>query len=420
MAKKPLQIELPPLHPGQRAVRDSAARFRVLACGRRWGKSRLASALATERALLGGVVWVIAPVYSSGGPIFDDVRRLAAQIPGTKLNRADRRIDYPSGGHVQVKTADDPALLRGVALDLAIFDEAAFMPRLQEVWQEVIRPALADRRGRALFCSTPNGQGYFWQLYQAGQDPEQTDWQSWQLPTATNPHIAADEIEAAKRGMTERQFAQEFMAEFMEAGSIFRNVRELATATPQDGPQGGHSYTVGIDWGRSNDYTVCIVYDATAGAVAHLERFTGLEFSIQLGRVQALLERWRPTVTIVERNSIGQAMLEQLQRLRLPGRLVGFTTTNESKAQLVDCLALALERKEIRLLDHAALISELQAFQAATLPSGLTRYSAPDGGHDDCVMALLLAYGPHAATGPGELRPAIIPAIVQAAARVRW
>lgn len=402
---KPLQIELPPLHPGQRLVRDSGARFRVLACGRRWGKSRLASALATEAALLGGAVWIVAPVYASGNPIFDDVRRLAAQIPTTKLNRADRRIDYPGGGFCQVKTADDPALLRGVALDFVAFDEAAFMPRLQEIWLEVIRPALADRKGRALFCSTPSGQNYFWQLFQFGQDDALSDWQSWQMPTSSNPHIDPAEIEHARRQMTERAFAQEFLAEFTEAGSVFRNVRDLATAKAQDGPQDGHSYTLGIDWGRTGDYTVLCVYDVTGRSVAHLDRFSGLEFSVQLGRVVTTIERWRPRTTVVELNNFGRAMYEQLQRRRgLPGHLVGFTTDNANKGQLVDCLALALERREIALLDNPVLVGELQAFQSDTTPTGLTRYSAPAGGHDDTVIALLLAHGAASDTGPRELR----------------
>jgi hypothetical protein len=82
---------------------------------------------------------------------------------------------------------------------------------------------------------------------------------------------------------------------------------------------------------------------------------------------------------------------------------VGINTTNESKGGLVDGLALALERKEITLLDHPVLVGELQAYQSETLPSGLTRYSAPSGGHDDTVIALLLACAPSADSPPAEL-----------------
>jgi hypothetical protein len=237
------------------------------------------------------------------------------------------------------------------------------------------------------------------------------------MPTISNPFIQPSEIEHARRQMSDRAFRQEFLAEFMEDGTVFRNVRELATGKLQTtGYQGGHIYTMGIDWGRSGDYTVLAVYDATDKAVVHLDRFTGQEFRVQLGRVPAAIETWRPLITVVELNSIGRPLFEQLQQLRLPTRLQGFTTTNQSKALLVDALALTLERREIILLDHPVLIAELQAYQAEILPGGMTRYAAPAGGHDDCMMALMLAY--HAAHhsarrrrprsreyGPGPSRP---------------
>jgi hypothetical protein len=341
---------------------------------------------------LGGVVWIVAPVYASGGPIFADVRHLAAQIPSTTLNRADRRIDYPGGGHVQVKTAEDPAFLRGFALDLCIFDEAAHMARLEEIWLEVIRPALADRKGKAIFLSTPAGRNFFWQLYQLGGDETVPDWAAWHMTTRSNPFILPTEIESARAAMSDRAYRQEFLAEFVEDGSVFRNVRELSTGQAQTGPQAGHTYSAGIDWGRSGDYTVIVIYDATANAVAFLDRFTGIEFSQQLGRVQAAIQHWRPQTTVVELNSLGQPLFEQMQKAKLPTFLQGFTTTNQSKSLLVDGLSLALEQRVITLLDHTVLIAELQAYQAEMLPGGLTRYSAPPGGHDDTVMALMLAY----------------------------
>lgn len=408
MTVKPLTIELPPLHPAQRAVRDDGARFKVLACGRRWGKSRLASALATECALQKGAVWIITPSYSTGDPMFNDVRRLAAQIPGATINRSDRRIDYPGAGIVQVRSGDQPELLRGNSLDLAIFDEAAHAVKLQELWVEIIRPALADRRGRALFLSSPNGRNYFWQLFQLGQDASQTDWQSWQLPTSTNPHIAKEEIENARRSMTERAFLQEFEAQFVDSSGVFRNVRELATAHPQPGPAANHLYYAGIDWGRSGDYTAICLYDATSKALACLDRFTGLPFDVQLGRVRTVIELWKPVQSTIELNSIGTPLFEQLQKMQLPTRLHGFTTGNANKGQLVDALALALERKAITLLDDPVLVGELQAFAAETLPSGLIRYGAPSGQHDDCVIALLLAYGPTADSSGLAAQPAVM------------
>jgi len=412
-----MEVQLPKLHKSQLQIKNSPARFRVVCAGRRWGKSRLASVLATATALAGGFVWIVVPVYASGQPLFDDVKRLAMQLPGTTINRTERRVDYPSGGYVQVRSGDQPALLRGFSLDLAIFDEAAYTAHLEELWNEIIRPALADRKGRALFQSSPAGKNYFWQLYQLGLDPLQRDWQCWKMPTSSSPFIDEAEIESARRQLTERQFAQEFLAEFVDSGSVFRNVRELATAKPQAAPQAGHRYTAGIDWGRSGDSTVIVVYDATTKAVAYMDRFTGMAYDIQLGRVATCLELWRPFTTVVETNNFGQAMFEDLQKRRLHTHLVGFTTGNANKSLLVDCLALALERSEITLLNDELMIGEMQAFEAKPLDSGLIRYGAPSGGHDDIVIALLLAYGPNATNGPTELRPAFVAPLVQGKAQ---
>lgn len=387
---QPIQIELPPLHPAQRLVRDSAARFRVMVAGRRFGKSRLASALATECALKRGVVWIITPSYSLGEPMFADIRRLASQIPGCEIVRGDRIIRYPGGGICQVKTAEEPALLRGVSLDLVVFDESAFMPRLQEVWLEVIRPALADRKGKALFCSTPNGRNFFWNLFQFGQDATQNDWQSWQFPTSTNPYIDPREIESASKQMTERQFAQEFLSQFLVDGSVFRAVRERATAEEQSRPIPGHAYVIGVDWARTHDATVFSVVDVTLQQLVYIDRMRGVDYELQVNRLKALYSRFLPASIIAESNSMGLPLIERLQRDGLP--VTPFQTTNATKQTIIDGLVMAFEQEVIGILPDDVLIGELQAFEMTTLPSGMIRYGAPAGSHDDCVMALALAW----------------------------
>lgn len=385
-----IQIELPPLHPGQRLVRNSRARFRLLACGRRWGKTRLAAMLMTASALAGGVNWLVSPTYGTGEPAFNDIRRLALQIPTCEIVRGDRLIRYPGGGLCQVKTAEDPALLRGVSLDFVVFDEAAHMPRLGEIWSEVIRPALADRQGSALFCSTPAGRNYFWRLFQMALDSEQADWEAWQMPTATNPYIKPGEIESASRQMTERQFNQEFLAQFLVDGSVFRGVRERATATPQTTPLPGHVYIVGVDWGRTHDATVFTVVDVTLQQLVHIDRMRGADYELQVNRLKALYERFRPTQIIAEANSMGQPLIERLQRAGLP--VLPFVTTNQTKQVVIDGLIMAFEQETIAIIPDETLIGELQAFEVTTLASGLIRYSAPAGMMDDCVMSLALSW----------------------------
>ena len=394
-AHRPL-IKLPPLHPRQREIALDDARFKVAACGRRFGKTRLGAALCMMTAGAGGRAWWVAPTYPVAQVGWRLIRRMALQIPGAEVRQAERIATLPNGGEIQVRSADNPDSLRGEGLDFVVMDECAFIH--EDAWQEALRPALADRKGRALFISTPKGRNWFWRLWQRCLDDHDHEWRGWQLPTAANPYIDPAEIEAARLGLPERIFAQEFLAQFLDdAGGVFRRVMDAATATPQDGMIGGHEYTFGVDWGRSNDFTAIAVLDVTTAELVALDRFNQIDYSLQLTRLTALYERFRPRAIVAEANSMGQPLIEQLQAAGMP--VVPFTTTAASKQIAVDALALAFERGSIRIIPDATLIAELQAYEAERLPSGMLRYGAPAGMHDDTVMALMLAwYNPTPAT----------------------
>jgi phage terminase large subunit-like protein len=136
-----------------------------------------------------------------------------------------------------------------------------------------------------------------------------------------------------------------------------------------------------------------------------MDRFNQIDYHIQAGRIQAMADRFRPDAIVAETNSIGIPMIEQLQRLGLP--IVPFTTTNASKQIAIDSLALAFERGQLRIIPDPVLMAELEAFTMEKLPSGMLRYSAPSGGHDDTVMSLAFAWhgmtGRSAATAPAQV-----------------
>jgi len=111
---------------------------------------------------------------------------------------------------------------------------------------------------------------------------------------------------------------------------------------------------------------------------------------MQRGRLLGLCDRFRPSVVLAEENSIGAPIIEQLVRDGVP--VQPFVTSNSSKAEIIDALTLAFERQTIRIVDDPVLIGELESFEATRLPSGLMRYAAAEGCHDDTVMALALAW----------------------------
>ena len=133
------------------------------------------------------------------------VRAIGASTHDTEL-----RVDYPNGGQVRLYGADNPDALRGIYLDGIVLDEFADMdPR---VWTEIIRPALADRQGWAVFIGTPKGRNAFFELWRRSQSEQ--DWFSLMLKASETGLIPESELALAKRDLSEDQYAQEFECSF--------------------------------------------------------------------------------------------------------------------------------------------------------------------------------------------------------------
>jgi len=391
-----------PMHPAQKEVDASPARFKVLCNGRRWGKtlSSLEWLLFGEvgSAIEGKPVGFFAPTYQLMLEVWKDAERTLRPVT-RKANKTENRIELVTGGVVDFWTLQDDGAGRGRKYSRVVIDEAAHARYLKDAWQKAILPTLTDYSGQARIISTPAGRNYFWELYQHGlPGPDHLDdWASFTYPTSSNPHIKPEEIEKMRAILPERVFAQEYLAQFMEdGGGVFRRVTyaidaSLATDahTARD-LQDGSTYVIGVDWGRTNDFTVFATVNARTGALVALDRFTDIDYAVQLARLQALHQRFPRAQIMAESNSMGGPLIEQLQRMRLP--VQAFHTSAASKTQAIDALALAFETGAIHLPAVPWLIDELMAFDQERLPSGAVRYGAPKGGHDDGVMALAICW----------------------------
>ena len=165
---------------------------------------------------------------------------------------------------------------------------------------------------------------------------------------------------------------------------------KCATATKQEKGIPGHQYVIGADWGRTNDATVFMVVDVQGAEQVYMDRMLDTDFASQRNRLRALSSKFNNAVCLVEVNSIGQPQLEALQAMDIS--VQGFMTTNATKLEIISALQLAFEQEKIKILNEPQIISEMMAYQAERLPSGLLRYGAPEGMHDDIVMALCLAW----------------------------
>jgi hypothetical protein len=383
-----IQIRLNDLHAGQSAIVNHPARYHVLCCGRRFGKTALAVDLLVNAALDGESWAYCAPKYDMVTEVWSQLKHILAPVIRAK-NENLYRLELITGGVIRIWGLYADISMRGQAYNGVIIDEAAYIKNLLDIWQKAITPTLTDYRGRAYFLSTPNGHNGFWSLYNQANDPLFPDWQCWHYPTVDNPHIDPDEVDLQRKQLPERAFRQEYLAEFIDdAGGVFRGVNDVCIL-PQRLPYAG-DFVMGVDWAKSHDFTVISMVDRDTRQQVFMDRFNQVSWEVQRGRLIEIYRQWNPSVIYAESNSIGEPNIEALQREGIPVR--PFETTALSKTPLIDALSLAIERKELTLLRNEVQRTELQAYQMERLPSGKYRYGSPDGGHDDTVMALALAW----------------------------
>jgi hypothetical protein len=209
------------LKPPQWTVFNDVARFRVLVAGRRFGKTYLSLVELCKAAWSPGrLAWYVAPDCKQAKRIaWKPLKEMTRPYWKSKPNETDLRIDLITGGTVCLRGADNYDALRGEGLDFLILDEYASFAR--HVWPEVLRPMLADRKGRALFIGTPRGRDHFYDLYRAAGN--QKNWSVFQYTTEQGGNVAAEELNSAAREMDERTYRQEFKASFenLTAGLIY-------------------------------------------------------------------------------------------------------------------------------------------------------------------------------------------------------
>jgi phage FluMu gp28-like protein len=297
-------------------------------------------------------------------------------------------MEFINDSIIEFKSADNPDNLRGEGLRRVVIDEAARVKK--EVFEEVVRPAISDTAGRVLFISTPKGKNWFYDMWTKGQDPLiREQYQSWKFPTADNPKVPEGDINEAKESLPQDVFNQEYLAEFLEdAAGVFRNVRRCAIGKPQE-PVKGRKYYAGIDLARVTDFTVLIIFDEYGNQV-YMDRFNILDWQIQRRRLVDALQKYNNALALIDATAMGGDIF--LEDMRRDYRWTeGYKFTNESKKQIIELLMISFEKERIKIFADPVLTNELGIFEYKVNPSGTISYNAPDGYHDDAVIALALA-----------------------------
>lgn len=393
-------IRLPSPHPGQLAVRQQAGRHNRLAAGRRWFKTTLVMAILVENAVQGKRLMWCSPTVDQNRIAWDEAKHAAGGI--ADFRASEMIANFPNAGQIIFRSLNDPDNARGWTLHGAAIDECADVK--EEAYYEVVLPMLMTTGGFDWLLGTPKGRNWFWrECIKAREDEEARFWNAPTLGVEItdeglirkphpleNPLIPFREVVRMHSQMSEKTFRQEILAEFVEdGGAVFRGVDAvIRKGDTQPTPRYEGTFVAGLDWGREHDYTDLRIWDAHTRNEVDWVRITKVNFDYQRELVMGKCRAWAVSSVLAEQNSIGKPNIEALQRSGLPVR--GFTTTNQTKAQAVEALALAIETKTCSLPDVPEN-DELKAYQQEKLPSGLIRYSAPPGMYDDSVMARMLA-----------------------------
>lgn len=374
-------------HAGQQRFHASAARWRVAACGRRWGKTLALAGDLLDAAghVRGDYAW-IGPTYQIVERGVDAFRTIAHPSI-CSLGGNSPRVARVLGSRVFFLSADQPDYIRGYGFRGIVIDEAAYVDA--DAWHYAIRPTLSDQRGWAAIATTPKGRNWVFDLWTRGQSGE-PDYASLCLPSNSNPFFSPEEWAEARASLPDAVFRQEYQAEFLEdSAGVFRGIDACLLLVAPGEHATIRQPILGVDLAKHRDWTVLVLLDGATGDCHAIDRFNQLDWPAQKARIAETATRHRARVYL-DATGVGDPIYDDLRACGLT--VEGVKLTQQSKTALVQGLMLAIEGARVRWpAAWDVLTAELRRYEYEYTPKGGLSYNAPSGYHDDCVIALALA-----------------------------
>ena len=389
---KRLVVRLPSPHAKQREIEgllETTHRI-VVNAGRRGGKTTSVARIATKEGAKGKKVLYIAPTSDQTDAFWDKCIEWLDDAIATglvKVNQTKRIITFHGGGRIQARTGNKPNHLRGTFGDFIILDEYAYQNPV--IWEKVCAPMTLDTNATVVFISTPDFRNHFWLLYL--QALVSDDWAVVTFSSLDNPHLSQEALDALTRDMTEEDYRQEILAEFIEGeGQVFQT--KPSHFYKPDGTcncaKQGHRLVAGLDWGQKNDWTVLSLGCATCRKELGLYRTNQISYPLQREALKSWLEPYGAVELLAEANSIGQPNIEALWADGIP--VNPFKMSGTSKPPLVHQLKLVFEQDTWQFVEDKDAWLELEAYEMRITLAGNRQFNAPQGMHDDTVVARML------------------------------
>lgn len=334
----------------------------------------------------------IAPTLRQSKPLFKDiVRKLKPLI--AESNGSDLELTFINGSSISFMSAEQGENLRGFTVSakgILIVDEAAYIS--DEVFYTVT-PFVNANNAPILCVSTPRfRQGFFYDFYQDGMNGAQNIY-SYDFNDYPNPYITPDRLEMLKKKMPLNLFRADYLGEWMEATSdLFGDFQ----AVMNNSVQSGERNTAGLDWGvgkaagKDSDSTALSIFNEHRQQV-RIYNWNDLDETKTVKAIVSAIREYGVRKLVAETNSIGAVYLGLLKKAianeGLPCVVVEFTTTNETKRQVVEAFIVEVQNRTVQLLDDAEQKVQMAAYQMERTPSGKVTYNAAKGYHDDIIMA---------------------------------
>ncbi len=304
-----------------------------------------------------------------------------------KINESELYVKFKNGSILSLHGADQPDSIRGVDFKGVVLDEYPLIKPV--VWDEIIQPIIRQDSSRwAFFIFTPKGKNHAYQQWIKSKDKE--GWKRYVLKASDSAIIPEEELQKAKEETPEVLYLQEYECEFSDnASSVFKGVSSCVFGS-FEGYVPGRSYVTGIDLAKSQDWTVIITMCRETKQVVSFQRFNQIDWNLQKEKIIAEVNKYHSQVCI-DATGVGDPIVDDLKMagVNIPSS-GAFKISGSSKQPLIERLIVSIEQRLITFPYIKDLIDELGAFSIELTPQRNIRYTAPQGIHDDCVIALAL------------------------------
>lgn len=294
-------------------------------------------------------------------------------------NQQKKVLTLHNGSYIDFGSAEKPEMMEGFGYDFAVLNEAGIILKKKSLWENTLYPMIKHAVVRII--GTPKGKNTLESLSKR--------YKTYTFTAYDSPYWTEQEIKEAKSTMTQEAFNQEMLALFIKgSGAVFRNITENIAGKLLETPVDGRKYVLSADLAKHTDFTVIMIADAETRQVVYHDRFNQIDWGLQKSRIINAYKQFKCFYGVIDATGVGDTVFDDLTTAGL--NLEGFKFTSTTKQELVSNLSVAMDNGNIHYPAINELIDELGLYAYEQRANGQFSYSAPEGFHDDEVMALAL------------------------------